>query len=125
MRTPRSTAGWTCTAFSVLLGVGLTFLAALSYARSDRWLAMFLGTLGCATWIAAALRLGWPVPGMVSGTFIGFMLDARPKSGDTESQMWETVGSIALGAILGLALGLAAEELRGNRESITQRSDTD
>ena len=39
------------------------------------------------------------------GTFCGMVTDAQIKGGDYESQMWETVTSIAVGAILGLAAG--------------------
>jgi hypothetical protein len=76
--------------------------------------AWLLGaSLGAVATITLFLRVGWVIPCMIAGTYSGFVLDARVKGGTIESQMWETVVSIAVGATVGLVAGLAIDSLGG------------
>lgn len=111
MRFLKTRNSWACSAFSGVLAVGLGALATLSYLRAELWLSALLGLLAGAALLATLLRLGWSVPCMVLGTFFGFIVDARPKGGPVDAQMWETVSSIIVGALIGFAIGLIADRV--------------
>jgi hypothetical protein len=99
---------------SLLLTIGLSALAIrhwylLGFVAGD---VRLFAALAVACCISTLLRMGWMVPCLVFGTFCGILLDPLIKGGTVESQMWETVTSIATGAVLGLCVGLALEVTR-------------
>ncbi len=71
--------------------------------------------LGVVAFITVFLRVGWTIPCMIAGVYVGEICDATVKGGTEESQMWETVHAITVGTAIGLALGLAVDRLTGLR----------
>jgi len=74
--------------------------------------AWLLGaSLGVVATVTLFLRVGWAIPCMITGTYSGLIVDAHTKGGTIESQMWETVLSIAVGTTIGLLAGLTIDFL--------------
>lgn len=90
---------WGLVAFSVLLASRCPWCGVM-------WLAALMGIAALA---ALVLPVGWSIPGMIAGVYGGLIADMHVKGGAIESQMWETVTSIGIGAIVGLAIGLAID----------------
>lgn len=93
------------TIISAVLGVLFSGLAVVAYLPGImEW--QVLALFGVGSLIAAVLRLGWAVPCMVLGCFVGFLADNDIKGGTPESQMWETVSNLLGGTLLGLVGGV-------------------
>ena len=74
--------------------------------------AWLLGaSLGVVAAITLSLRVGWTIPSMIAGTYAGLVADAHVKGGTLESQMWETVSAMVLGAMVGLFAGLVIDTI--------------
>jgi len=107
---PRPRPPSVCRIGFTLLLMALSAMLIANYPHT----AWLLGaSLGAVATITLFLRVGWVIPCMIAGTYSGFVLDARVKGGTIESQMWETVVSIAVGATVGLVAGLAIDSLGG------------
>jgi hypothetical protein len=65
----------------------------------------FFAVLAVAALASAALRCGWLVPGLILGAVLGLFFDTGPKSGTYESQAWDMVMHVAIGGLIGLAIG--------------------
>ena len=83
------------------------------YPRKGWYLCAAMGSVSAASLL---LRCGWVVPCTIAGVYFGLLfLDPPVKGGTAESQMYETVGNIFVGTILGLGVGLFLD-LFGKRD---------
>jgi hypothetical protein len=97
-------------AFTLLLVAFSAFSAFQTYPFRA-WL--FSAGLGVVALIIVFLRVGWTVPCMIAGSYVGEIFDAGVKGGTAESKMWEAVHAIAVGTAIGFALGIAVDVLAG------------
>lgn len=74
--------------------------------------AWFFVGLGACCLAAFVFGWGYSVPCVVLGLLLGAFLDLRVKGGTAESQMWETVTSVAICTAIGLIVGVAADLAR-------------
>ena len=92
---------------ALALLTGLLAWSAVSNGIGQMWKLMT--ALSAVSAVGAVLRFGWVIPGVVCGTLGGVFLDATIKGGTVESQMWETVAYIGVGAVLGLLVGIVVD----------------
>jgi len=96
-RTPRSSRYRV--GFTLVLVAFSAWVAVVNYPYLS-WL--LCGGLGLVAGASIFLRVGWATPCMIAGVYVGMILDAHVKGGTAESQMYETVWAITLGAAFGL-----------------------
>lgn len=98
---------WILLAFSVYVAV-----------FTDPSLPSRLATLmGIAAFLALVLRVGWVIPCIIAGVYVGFMMDPDVKGGTLESQILETVAFICGGAIVGFVVGLGIDVYKDEADS--------
>ncbi|MBN2475468.1 MAG: hypothetical protein JXB62_12730 [Pirellulales bacterium] len=95
---------------SLTLLTGLTAAASWSVGSGLEW-KLLAALFACST-VAIVFRLGWPVPCMILGILAGIALDPAIKGGTIDSQMWETVSCICVGAFIGLLIGVFLDAVR-------------
>ncbi|MEX2169722.1 MAG: hypothetical protein WD851_10455 [Pirellulales bacterium] len=104
-----------CSMVSGVLAVVLAALAVRVYSVNGGSVWRAFVALAAASAVAALFRWGCLIPSLVLGITFGIFNDAAIKHGSIESQMWETVYSIAFGGFIGLAIGFAADRATFHR----------
>ena len=101
-------------AFTWLLLTFSVYVAVITHPSGPSQLAV---SMGVAAFLALVLRVGWVIPCIIAGVYVGFMMDPDVKGGTFESQMFETVAFICGGAIVGFAVGLAIDVRKDETDS--------
>src|SRR5579859_7240504 len=97
----------TAVQLAAMLAAGYGGAMVLVYGyRPAAW--FFVGLAACCL-AAFVFRWGYSVPCVVLGLLVGGYLDLHVKGGSVESQMWETVTSVAIGTAMGLLVGVALD----------------
>jgi hypothetical protein len=125
-RLPHLITRWKCALLTLLNIVIWLSFAAECYPRRGWYLGTGLAAISAATLM---LRCGWVAPCMVFGIYFGLtVFDPMIKGGDQVSQMWETVGSMVKGLVLGFVVGLLLDARHAGKLNASagagERSDT-
>lgn len=76
--------------------------------------------LGAMTLLSLTLRVGWIVPCMIAGVYLGMLLDPAVKGGTAESKMVGTVSWIVVGTIIGFVTGLFVDRAKASQDGNCQ-----
>lgn len=68
------------------------------------------GSFGVIALVSIFLRVGWCVPFTIAGFYFGmFVLNPSLKHGPIDAQMYETVGLVATGTVVGFGIGITLD----------------
>ena len=96
---------WSASAFS--LGLSLFFAcSACTYFWTDQPAWMPAAVFALQAMVAAILRFGWTAPCLLAGVILGVWLDPLVKGGTVDSQIYETINNLLIGAAIGLTVGI-------------------
>jgi hypothetical protein len=65
--------------------------------------------LGAVATITIFLRVGWAIPCVIAGAYVGLFANGPVRSGPIDAQMWQDVRAIVVFSIVGLLTGLAVD----------------
>lgn len=105
---------------ALVLGVQLVLAlltgmnAVLIYAEKAGSVWRLFAALSVCSLISAIPRSGWLIPCTILGVVVGVVADATIKGGTHESQMWETVRSVAVWTVVGIVVGFFCDYSTAN-----------
>ena len=111
---PRLIARWQC---ALLTALNLLIALGVALTGSPPAVQRFGAGFAAISAVSFFLRVGWVVPCMIAGTYLGFLFEPPFGHGTQETAMRETAGRVVVGLGLGLIIGLLIENYQKNGRS--------